>query len=315
MARKGRELEELIALIKETLIEENVEIKSPDYLFDKVAKIDREVDVTIKASIGPTPILISIECHDHSRKDDIKWVEEMLSKHEKLDTSKLILVSSSGFSNAALELSAHHEIETRVIREITTSEVRRWWNAENAFSRKLRSIVYKVSIDTSGTLLDSAFALTKELPPHEFSKNCFSRKPDGLIMNFNTLWSHFLRTGMDFFLDKIPPDGSKATFNRLSIEMSKNDTTQLIYTSGKKTLVVKKFIVWAEIWYELIRVPIKKISSYSKPDGEISQIIEYDVSKIKGTSRLFVHKDMQSGKETYRIEFRREKDEDQEDKK
>jgi hypothetical protein len=44
----------------------------------------------------------AVECSESRRKATVEWVEQMAMKHESLPTSKLVLVSASGFSKAAV---------------------------------------------------------------------------------------------------------------------------------------------------------------------------------------------------------------------
>ena len=72
----------------------------------------REVDVVVRATVGEHPLVISLECIDHSRAADVTWVEQMKSMHDHLETNRLVLVSRSGFSEQALTLARSLGIST-----------------------------------------------------------------------------------------------------------------------------------------------------------------------------------------------------------
>lgn len=74
----------------------------------------REVDVVAEALVGGYPIVISIEVRDRGRAADVTWVEAMAQKHDDLPTSKLVLWSSTGFSNSAITKARALGIETIV---------------------------------------------------------------------------------------------------------------------------------------------------------------------------------------------------------
>jgi hypothetical protein len=65
----------------------------------------REIDVLIRGNIAGQELLVGIEASALSRKVDIRWVEQLISKHEELPTDKLILVSDLGFTKQAQRLA------------------------------------------------------------------------------------------------------------------------------------------------------------------------------------------------------------------
>jgi hypothetical protein len=81
-------------------------------LMDSVTKSMREVDIVAESTVTGYPLVISVECRDHARSADVRWVEEMATKHAHLATSKLVLWSASGFSKAAERKAAALKIET-----------------------------------------------------------------------------------------------------------------------------------------------------------------------------------------------------------
>lgn len=62
----------------------------------------REVDILLKGVINGHPLFIAFEIVDRSRKADVVWVEQIISKHASLMTDKLVLVSNSGYTRTAL---------------------------------------------------------------------------------------------------------------------------------------------------------------------------------------------------------------------
>ncbi|WP_139360901.1 hypothetical protein [Mycobacterium sp. D16R24] len=72
----------------------------------------REIDIRVEAEVDGVPLYIGIEASaSKSRRKSVEWVERMRGKHEHLSTSKLVLVSSSGFTKGALALARYHGIE------------------------------------------------------------------------------------------------------------------------------------------------------------------------------------------------------------
>jgi hypothetical protein len=88
-------------------------------LTDLVTGEPREVDVCIETQVAGHGIIVSIECRDHARKQDVRWIQEMHAKHERLPTDHLVLVSSSGFTRQALKVARTYNIATIVPEELT----------------------------------------------------------------------------------------------------------------------------------------------------------------------------------------------------
>lgn len=78
----------------------------------------REVDTCIESVTAGHPVIVSIECRAHKRPQTVSWVEEMHSKHLRLPTNVLVLVSSSGFTRSAIEKARQFGITTAVPGEI-----------------------------------------------------------------------------------------------------------------------------------------------------------------------------------------------------
>jgi hypothetical protein len=65
----------------------------------------------IRASVGGLKVIVSMECRDRARPADVGWVEQMHGKHSSLPTNTLVLVSNSGFTEAAEEKARNYGFE------------------------------------------------------------------------------------------------------------------------------------------------------------------------------------------------------------
>ena len=93
------------------------DVEESPLLTDSVTCELREVDVLITTSVASYEIRVALECIDRKRKADVTWVEEMFQKHQHLPTDKLILVSRSGFSSAAIHKSQFLNITALALEE------------------------------------------------------------------------------------------------------------------------------------------------------------------------------------------------------
>ncbi len=83
-------------------------------LSDRLSGATREVDICIESVVAGHKVIVSVECRDHARVQDVQWVEQEHSKHQRLPTNLLVLASSSGFTKEALRVAEKLGIETVV---------------------------------------------------------------------------------------------------------------------------------------------------------------------------------------------------------
>jgi len=77
-------------------------ITESEMFADPSSRLGREVDLVIRSSVGGYEIVISVECTDRKRPVAVEWVEQMCCKHRYLPTHKLVFVSKSGYTKAAI---------------------------------------------------------------------------------------------------------------------------------------------------------------------------------------------------------------------
>ncbi|MGE0201339.1 MAG: hypothetical protein AB7P76_10270 [Candidatus Melainabacteria bacterium] len=137
LARLGKEFELLVSRIERSLSPLGAVITTPDKIPDKVANIDREVDASIRYTVGSTPLLITIECRDRTSVQDITWLEQIKSKKESIGAHQTIVVSKEGFSRSAIEYANHHAIALRQIEEVTDEFILNILNDLELFIQKI----------------------------------------------------------------------------------------------------------------------------------------------------------------------------------
>jgi hypothetical protein len=121
--KRTNDFQELITLLVQTIGEDRA---TPSAMVrSKVPGVrKREVDIRVQAEVDGLPVYIGIEVSESkSRRKTIEWVERMHGKHEHLSTSKLVLVSSSGFTKAALKLAEYYDIQAITPGEVTSGFV------------------------------------------------------------------------------------------------------------------------------------------------------------------------------------------------
>jgi hypothetical protein len=111
MPARSTPFQNLVAHIQ-TRLSAGASVEESALLRHRMTGEAREVDVVIRSSIGEHPVVVSVECIDQSRQADTTWIEQMKTKHDHLETDRLVLVSRSGFYEPALRLAASLGIST-----------------------------------------------------------------------------------------------------------------------------------------------------------------------------------------------------------
>ncbi len=117
--RSSKDLERLVARLERLLAPTDAVSTSPDYLPDKITDGKREVDVSIKSRIGSSPILMTLECRERARAEDVTWIEQLAAKRNSVGVDKAVAVSSFSFSEPAITKATFHGIEIRRLEDIT----------------------------------------------------------------------------------------------------------------------------------------------------------------------------------------------------
>lgn len=133
-SRRGKAFEELVARMETTLAPHGAVVTSPDFIRDKITNRMREVDASIRIPDGDSTRLITVECRDHRKgKQDDRWIEQLVTKREKIGASLTVAVSSSGFSESAIISAKHFGIALRRLDEITDGEIAPEWAGLSKF--------------------------------------------------------------------------------------------------------------------------------------------------------------------------------------
>ena len=110
MPKRTNIFQEVVAIIHEHMAGDAVVQESAELPHRVTGKL-REVDVVIRSTVAGHDVIVSVEATAGGRKADTEWVERMIQKHRNLPTSKLVLVSQAGFTEAARkEAEAEHAV-------------------------------------------------------------------------------------------------------------------------------------------------------------------------------------------------------------
>jgi hypothetical protein len=110
--------QEVVAIIHEHMAGEAY-VEESGLLPHRVTGTMREVDVVIRSQVARHEVIISVEATSTGRKANVEWVERLLKKHSDLPTSKLVLVSDTGFTADARKQAEHDKAITVAPEDLT----------------------------------------------------------------------------------------------------------------------------------------------------------------------------------------------------
>lgn len=274
MNPEWREFEKLVARIEGYLSPKEAKIISPDFILDKVTGEKREVDASIRYYAGSTPILIILECRKRNSRQDVTWIEQLVTKKNDIGASITIAISSKGFSKAAIKKAAHYGIELRGLENLQNQaeEVVSWLRARTVTVVEKIWNVEDMSIELYNAPDD--VQLAKEF--HSLSLidgKIFIRPSDGECINNRILINMWREKNGDVF-NGVPQDGSLFK-KKIVFTFSKGELTTL---TNKGVFDIMQVHLSLILNIDVRQVPISFFSEYQNPDNPIAQVAEWELS-------------------------------------
>jgi hypothetical protein len=98
---KWKRFESLVARIQQEL-SPDATVTLDDKIMGRRSQTLRQIDISVRRTIGQFEILIVIDCKDYAKPVDVKDVEDFLGLAEDVGANKGALVSSASFTKAAI---------------------------------------------------------------------------------------------------------------------------------------------------------------------------------------------------------------------
>jgi len=284
MARAGRDLERLVAILEELLRPSGLLFRSPDHLRDTITGRLREVDVAIRAS-DEGPVIATCECRDRAGVEDVTWIEQVVTKARDLEGSPpAVLVSSAGFSEAAREKANAYGHDVRLITEVTLEEFQTWLSVEHVVLLMTERGLRSCDIELAGEgAEDFSPAVSEALAKEGFKACIFERQqlwPVSAMHIFEEWWK---QTHEQVERD-VPSDGRP--FRRpVPITFQEPEECFSVETDiGPRPVAAVRLHV--EITRTKRLVPASRVTRYSKDGDELAESVEFDLDEGVGTVSL-----------------------------
>lgn len=108
---KWKKFEKIVYKMQKDLAKD-AKVTHDDKVDGRDSKTPRQIDVSIRRKIGQYNIFVAVECKDLKKPVDVKEVESFATKLKDVQANKGAIVSSSGFSKAAIKIAKTHQIDT-----------------------------------------------------------------------------------------------------------------------------------------------------------------------------------------------------------
>jgi hypothetical protein len=200
MPRRGRDLELLVQDLERFLAAAPVEIKSPEYITGKLSRRRREVDVSVRGTVGSVPLFVMIECRKRRDRQDVTWIEQVATKKTDVGANHAVAVSSRPFSAGAINMAATLGIELRTFAQVDETAVQSWveplfkdvqdfymeWDNVEIGIRTPKDLPGDVShpLRQEGVRLDAPMFRLPDGTFHSLDEAFFSEAVDFLVANF-----------------------------------------------------------------------------------------------------------------------------------
>lgn len=281
MSKEWREFEELVARIEHTLSPAGAIVKSPDRIVNNMTGKKREVDASIRYTIGTVPILITVECRKRKDKQDDTWIEQLVTKKQNLGAAQTIAVTSKGISEPAKTNARFYGIEVRTISEINQKEMLGWIKIKQiqhvthhpAIVGKVRLKMY-LPPNESGGMLHPSVAKMVEADPG--GSRVLVRHSDGKTFSLNKVFDAAVQNWLDIH-SRVPLDGTKVRKN-VTIDFPKG-MFHILTDKGPRDLA--RLLLSVDVHVTVVTVPVPGIGFSYTGSGAQS------VYGVEATTELF----------------------------
>jgi hypothetical protein len=128
MSNDGKQLEALVAFVEETLLPQGFEVRTNQRIYNDEGTQIAEFDVEVRGKIGTTSIAWLIECRDRPGSGPApgSWIEQLVGRRTRFGFNKITAVSTTGFSEGAVEFAHVQGIELREVSALTPEAFSSW---------------------------------------------------------------------------------------------------------------------------------------------------------------------------------------------
>lgn len=128
LVNSGKELEDLVRLIQETLKDPKNTIIYSNAKVKNNSGTKREIDILIETEINNFNLKIAIECKDYKTPISVEKIEAFKGKCDRIpDINKKVFVSTHGYQKDAVKAAREFGIALYSVKDIDSSTILSWF--------------------------------------------------------------------------------------------------------------------------------------------------------------------------------------------
>jgi hypothetical protein len=287
-----RQFERLVAHLEASLGPSGAIIKSPDLLPDKFTGQLREVDGSIRYKVGSSDVLLTIECRKRQDKQDIQWIEQLITKKRRIGAMATLAVSLKGFSPQAVNMALQENIIPRKLSELVADDLNDWLNL--AFHElEIRTLeIKRIALKLWDPSPDDKIILDEKLKEkfkaNPFEYPLFVKSKDGSRYSAFEPLKMAEMQGANHFDGCIPGQPLTRT-----LKWENHDRGICVSTTnGMKP--VRYIYIEFETLIEKKRLPISSYFRYSAEESPFTEGVSFDLSKVGEKGVLTLQRDIKT---------------------
>lgn len=290
MPRAGRELEKIVSVLERIIGSGDIQIKSPDYIRGKLSGSLREVDVSLRSSVGSARVLAILECRDRQETQDVTWIEQLGGKKEDVGADVAIAVSSSQFSSGAQQMAKRKAVQLRNIENLKRVEIASWMNMEEVTFWRRVSNPLEIKYELEPLSNKDGHHSGKDLSQWRDSlkKEAAGDTPlletaEGKIVTLRHIWHGIPQVDIESLFQDIPSDGTHVV-KKIRVGLP-TDLSFFVPELPRRARPVA-LLITAELWLDRRQVPLQAVKQYSDSETVLAQSAHFGLEE-EGTQISF----------------------------
>jgi len=288
-----REFEKLAARIETTLSPIGAEVRTPDKVRDSITDEMREVDASIRYVVDEKEVLITLECRRRNQKQDVTWIEQLITKRRDIKADATIAITMKGVSKSAKIKAQKDNISIKTLEEITEEETKSWLNLKFA---DIKEQVYQLVDMALG--LDDLEENEEILYDPRILELCgndkrlypiFEHNLRGDIFNYKEPLRLAKQNGFDLY------EGCQEGQKKVQKLNYQNFDKNIVVRTNKGKRHVKNIYLAFEVSINKSQIPFGYLFRYGVDDKNIEGV-EFDLSSAIQGRTLTLQKDKDTGK-------------------
>ena len=272
----GRALESLVAAIQQSL-HESAKITLNEKIVDVDSGEEREIDICIRLSDGPTEFLGIVEVRDQSRPVGSPYVEQVISKRSSVRADAAFIVARAGFSKPALIKCSKFGVRALTVTEAAEGNWSAWLGIRfmSGFERKFEASEIAFGYPGTETPIELSERVRDAVRTDPLTKLFTDEDGNGLA-SLQDLVQSLVNRFADQIYPNLAMDGTRIV-RRLHISGGLEPSIYVEDISGSRVRVGPAAVV-ASFWWEENRSPISLLR-YGKESGTpLAEVAQAEIS-------------------------------------